>query len=141
MLPLSDFNLTFLFTGAYESDSFKGSNDNIASSIGTAISGFQNQGLAAFNSFAGQANGVANNIGSAGSKPTSSAQTQIVSDEEQESAGASENVISPNLVEAQPPPLPEQHAAEQSAPVQQQQQQQPQPQQNEVHEEYLPPNH
>ena len=140
----------YLKTGAYESDSFKGSNDNLASTIGTAISGFQNQGEAAFNSFAGQANGFINNVGSAvaaqfssGTKPTSVAQTQNANDEQQEFAGASENLVSANLVETQPP---EQSAPQQSAPQQPEQQQpeQQQPeqqlqQQNEVHEEYLPP--
>lgn len=74
----------------------------------------------------------------AGAKPISSAQTQVVNDEQQESAGASENVISANLVEQQAP--------EQAEPQPQQQQEQPQqqqeqPQQNDVHEEYLPPKH
>lgn len=110
--------------------------------------------MAAFNSFAGQANGFLNNAGSvvgaqlcsggsscsSGSNPI--AQTQNVNDEQQEFAGASENLVSANLVETQPP---EQSAPQQ--PEQQQQQQQPEQQeqqlqqQNEVHEEYLPPKH
>lgn len=125
--------------GAYESNSFTGSNDNLASNIGTAISGFQNQGVSTFNSFAGQASGILNNIGSAvtnqlcaggsscsaGTKPTSVAQTN---DEQQVSAGASESAIVENLVEAQ-------------APVEQPSQEQSLPEQNNVREEYLPPNH
>ncbi|KAG4075669.1 hypothetical protein HA402_003494 [Bradysia odoriphaga] len=128
--------------GAYESNTFTGSNDNVATNIGTAISGFQNQGLSTFNSFAGQATGILNNIGSsvtnqlcaggsscsAGTKPTSVAQTQTSNDEQQESAGASENTIVENLVEPQPQ-------------VEQPSQQQLLPQQNDIHEEYLPPKH
>ncbi|XP_037029503.1 uncharacterized protein LOC119069532 [Bradysia coprophila] len=128
--------------GAYESNTFTGSNDNVATNIGTAISGFQNQGLSTFNSFAGQATGILNNVGtavtnqlcaggsscSAGTKPTSVAQTQTANDEEQVSAGASENTIVENLVEPQPE-------------VEQPSQQQSLPQQNDIREEYLPPHH
>lgn len=167
----SQINLELIFfAGAYESNNFAGSNDNLASTIGTAISGFQNQGVSTFNSFAGQANGFLTNIGtavgnqlcaggsscSAGSRPTSSAQTQTVNDEQEESAGPSENVISANLVEQQAPeqaapqpqqqlqqPEPQQQPQQPQQQLQQpeRQQQQPQQQQNDVHEEYLPPKH
>lgn len=127
------------FTGAYESNTFTGSNDNLATNIGTAISGFQNQGASTFNSFAGQASSFLNNIGtavtqqlcaggsscSAGTKPTSVAQGN---DEQQASVGASESTIVENLVETQ-------------VPVEQPSQQQSLPQENNVREEYLPPNH
>jgi len=142
--------------GAYETSNLGGSNDNVftnvAGTIGTAINSFQNQASATFNTVANQAQGVAtgfaNSIGSvvgsqscsggsgcsSGSKPTTNTQSQTqtigtAGDEQQEyNAGASENAISANLVEAQ-------SASEQPA-----QQEQPQ-QQNDVHEEYLPPNH
>lgn len=69
---------------------------------------------------------------SAGVKPTSVAQSQTASgDEQQISAGASESA---NLVQAPEQPSPQQQ--QQQQPEQQQEQQQ---QQNEVHEEYLPP--
>ncbi|KAJ6637057.1 hypothetical protein Bhyg_09783 [Pseudolycoriella hygida] len=118
--------------GAYESDSFKGSNDNIIGTIGNAISGFQNQGLATFNSFAGQANGLASNIGTAignqlcaggsscssGTRPSSSVQTQTVNDEQIESQGGN---LSGNVA---------------TEPTTTQQQQQ-----IDVQQVYLPPNH